>query len=314
MQTVNIKKLHHYLPRFYLKHFSNRKDEQLYQYKIKDKSHILVHPNVVGAENFLYAFRKDNKPVDSSLEDFFSTIDGNSSVVINKIVSNPGCVLSTEDNEWLLSFLSFMHLRIPELLDSLAKITKDLIYSETKKLVNDEPQFQQIVKELNYSSSRIDQVKDDIKHFKDRFKIDVNRNFILYKMFDQFPLIYSFLNMYQWKVLISGTNSFFITSDNPLSIYERHTGLIISGGGFQRPNVEISFPISNHLCLIGRISKPQPTIHYKKVNNKIVDLINYRTIINAGKYVFSSILSDEITLILNLKKEKIYTYPNAGAY
>lgn len=314
MQSSQIKKLHHYLPRFYLKLFSNREDDQIYQYKIKDKSYGLVHPNVIAAENYLYALQEDGYPVDTSIEDFFSGIDGNTSRIFKKIITNPGCRLNVDDQSMLISFLAFMHLRVPDRINSYGQIAKDQTYADLLKLIENKTKFEEITNELRLSAIEKEQVKNDILNLKSKFKIDVNRNFILSALFDQFPLIYSLLSAYKWYFLLSGNSNNFVTCDNPVVLFERHTGLILAGGGFQRPNIEITFPISNNLCLMGRISQKPKNNKIIKVNKKVVDFINHRTIISAYRFVYSSKTTEEIAFNLDLKKEIVPFWQNAGVY
>lgn len=135
-QKNNPKRHEHFVPEFYLKHFSPD-NVQIYQYKIKSKEPSKLVPiKSICYRKDLYEFKNnDNNFVFRNLiENAFEKLEGEFSNVIKSIVyksqyernySIP-CFLKTEEKYFLIMFVATSILRTPNMLKIATESVLDL--------------------------------------------------------------------------------------------------------------------------------------------------------------------------------------------
>jgi hypothetical protein len=109
--AMNSPKKHHYVPQFYLKHFSNAK-EMIWVYDRKENTY--RHQNVkdTAVQKHFYRFRSMDGGHNTELEELLSNIEGNAATAITNIAA--GRTPTSEDIEWLAMFVSFQATRVPD--------------------------------------------------------------------------------------------------------------------------------------------------------------------------------------------------------
>lgn len=130
---MNEPKLHHYVPRFYLKHFLDA-DHQLWIYDKNTDKVFKTTPDRIAAETHFYRLPESlaggNDPL--SIEKALSTLESKASSIIARIVLEAGHRAATErvalsDNERALlsEFIAAQHFRTLELRDLMLFLMED---------------------------------------------------------------------------------------------------------------------------------------------------------------------------------------------
>ena len=266
----------HYVPQFYLKNFSNKSKEGffIYCYDIDENKQYPANIKNIAEEKYFY------KIGDEDFEEFFRKTEDLASPIINNLSKNgkikPLNVI--KNREILSSFLSVQFFRTKEtredLLETFSKISTHL-------------QKHNLNNEMELFVEQIDEKY--IKHHQIEFIDRASR-----KMVDE-------LLFKKWVVLKNKTEIDFLTSDNPIVLYNPH-GLL----GFASEYIHIFYPINPKLCLclldsfnysnFGECNKfddDEVLINIRKTEtckiNSIddVNLINDVQSKNATKHIFS---------------------------
>lgn len=284
----------HYVPQFYLKNFSNKKNNTCFLncYDIIKNRQYYVNIKDIAQEHFFYKINNQN------FEDKFQRIEKPASDIINNLTKNKNYkLLNNINNRFYLSlFMSCQYLRTKEMRETVDELDLQL----TEYLKNHDLNYE-LKKYLNYLTD------SSIKNrHKDVFESSLNK--ISFNLF-----------MKKWVILNNTTDRNFYTSDNPLVRYNP-----IGKMGFACDYIQVYYPINPRimLCLIDpfnykkipknfkiqKINKKQKNPHntfrsniYKIVNSKItdvklVDQLNILQFKNATRHVFSK---DENFIINN---------------
>lgn len=216
---ANKTKKQHYVPKFYLKNFSNKNKKEffIHCYDIDMNESYPANIKNIAEEKYFY------KVGDENFEEFFQKTEEFASPIINNL-SKYGKIkpLNIIKNRKRLSlFLAIQFLRTKEmredLLENFSKISTHL-------------------QKYNLSSEMeglVDQIDEkNIKHDQ--------MGFIAYaslKMVDE-------LDFKKWVLLKNKTEVDFLTSDNPVALYNPRGFL-----GFASEYIQIFYPINPKLCL-----------------------------------------------------------------
>jgi hypothetical protein len=282
---MNEARLHHYLPRFYLKLFSVNETQEIVLVNLGNKEITdPIHPNVCGAENLLYSFIVKGVNPNPALEKFFSVMDAGASRSITKLIRNPES-LDGVDEQWILTFAAFQCIRVPKFLRLIKNQVEALGRLEVTRLSRDPATIEMTCNRLDFSKEQTARVRADLEDFDQRFKMEINRNHLLDMMFETFPTVYDLFRRMTWRLLISNATNYFITSDSPVVSFRRNSGTIVFGG-FEWKDVEVTFPLSKHHCLRGAWSAESRFAGTKRVGRNAVNGINRRTRLAASKYLY----------------------------
>ncbi|MBB3073474.1 hypothetical protein FHS14_006533 [Paenibacillus baekrokdamisoli] len=88
-----------------------------------------------------------------------------------------------------------------------------------------------------------------------------------------------------WCLMTASEGSCFVTSDNPVVVADPNNQEMVFTG-FNSPNVQVTFPLSPVVCLLGGWEDRLPLIW--NVDTLTVNRINSMTLRNSQRYIFSS--------------------------
>lgn len=264
----NKTKKQHYVPRFYLKNFSNKNKEEyfIHCYDIDNNKTYPANIKNIAEEKYFY------KIGDETFEEFFQKTEEWASPIINNLSKNGKIKpLNIIKNRKRLSlFLSVQFLRTKEmredLLESFSKISTHL-------------QKHNLSNEMELLVEQIDE--KNIKHNQMGFIAHASL-----EMIDD--LLYK-----KWVVLKNKTEVDFLTSDNPVVLYNPHGFL-----GVASEYIHIFYPINPKLCLC--LLDPLNYSNFGEYNkfdgNEIL-----RNIRKTEKYNINSI--DEVNMINDVQSK-----------
>jgi hypothetical protein len=123
-----------------------------------------------------------------------------------------------------------------------------------------------------------------------------SRGFTLLQMFQLMQRLHDLIYGMQWTFLLaSDDDSEFLTSDNPVSIYDP----LASGGGIgfaSSPAAHFTFPLSRKVCLLSRYQKG-PKV--ERLAASTVRSVNKGTITRSDTQVYAPFASAKIQMIVD---------------
>lgn len=137
--------------------------------------------------------------------------------------------------------------------------------------------------------------KDDIGKLReflrsDRYKVEVSKGYINSLTFSPIETVVNSITNMSWEFLITPTNCFFITSDNPVILHDKNHLESFRGIGYESsPTVELYFPISPQVCLHAQWLKHRRSNEYisRVAESDCVSEINRLVADYCNNYIFS---------------------------
>ena len=229
----NLSKKHHYLPRYYLKGFTNN-EGGFYVYDKKEDNIFPTSPGNSFFENYLNTIELSSGKRSDFLEKIHSHLENDSWDSFDNIrYSNRSKPINLIDKSNLYLFRHFLHWRLPSNFEHLQIISEDILEE------NSEHNYFEIVdKDGNPASN------DDIEKIGESINWEKISQTIV-------PLSPFFKgknwinNIERWRFVYTGdSNSWYIVGDNP----------IVSQGAWDHDPMrcleEFIFPVSGNMLLI----------------------------------------------------------------
>ncbi|MBC7876712.1 MAG: DUF4238 domain-containing protein [Anaerolineales bacterium] len=279
-------KIHnHYVPKFYLKGFTEVSDsEMMFVYQKGTIEPFRTQIKNIGNEKGLY-------PDELEIA-LANDIEKSANPILQKLRNFE---LISEDEKLEFSRYMFsMWLRVPKhlgwVIEKSPKIM-DKTFSDVEK------QLQQLAEKYPDKAylvnQRIKQLHDIRTNKVDEFikgmwlkniPVGIDR-----------PPVQILANM-EWRFLESDSNQPFVTSDNPLFYFESF--------GIGNEKSEVSFPLSKNLVLWAKWKMEIPS-GFHKARTQFVKEINRRTISSALKFIFSPQTAYWIPILLSKKRIRL---------
>jgi hypothetical protein len=284
------KKKQHYVPRFYLKGFTQNNSEQLFIYN-KDNNKI-YQKNIVEVceQNYYYSYKENEneyKEYNYMVENYLSKKETEFGIVFDKIISSiEGCYyhsntidkLTHKDKVILFEFIYYQILRVPKYIDKL--IIKGIAF----------------IKELNKKYNHKETEKEMVNYLKKT---------LFPKLFENVQEFIGIMNKRNLAFYIIDKNidEYFISSDNPVIISNSEVN--VNSVGIIDPMTEITIPISKNIILIIHEKLIEYKLEYNLLNS-IETIKNLNTLIknNSMKFIYSSV---ERILLENIESVPVIT-------
>jgi len=255
-------KKHHYVPRFYLKLFSESGlSVNLFN--------ILSERAVIGANLKNQCYRNYFYGKDSRTEDALSLIEGVMSGIIRSVISD--CVLPPKTSEDRVTFLLYILIQ-----NARTVYSSDALDEQLDKLMKHliEPQ----IKEMNLDAEQLHRIK--ITH-------ENSARFGLAVATPLYPLLIDL----EWKLLRASDRNEFITSDNPVVFYNQLLFIkrYASNTGLSLKGLQVFFPIGPKHMLILYDSE---VYRVGSRRSTIIDVSNSRDIEQLNRLQFVSALEN----------------------
>jgi hypothetical protein len=265
---MSMVKKQHYVPRFYLKYFTNT-DSKVFVYdKHNDKVFETAVDNI-ACENYFYDSDKFESDIleEQFLEKFYSSIESEFAPFyfdfISKIGSQAEFEISKEDKNAFSNFLAFQIERTKE----YREISSQLTFTLKDQLL-----------ERGVSEQQLTNWGFDINNIDPK---DLHIESIL--LGGEMRQIFSeIFEQHIWILCENNTNLPFITSDNPIAKIANVQNEHRSYGGFASKGIEIIFPLNSKYLLAiceREFFKKLEVIENKRLIINDVDQIKYYNIL-----------------------------------
>lgn len=297
----------HYIPQFYLDAFAiegpGKERPHIFQY-MEEK---IVPPRIkdVASEKHFYTFQntETNEP-DRAIDDLLTMIETGASSPLKKIINNQCINLTTEEREILSSFFAVLVTRTPGFIQSQKNS-----YEETTKeyyafAASHPEHFKKMMEQ-----SGVDVANDDIEGLRDfaqqkRYSIEFSKSndyFLATGLEVAMQLAEFYHKLKHWHLVITKEeNDFFITSDNPISIYRPIDIPPIYNAGYGTGTLMI--PISPNITLLMRDTPLKNEIIY--VNSYFVNKINKNTIRFSNNYIYANQSTRKMEMLFQKTQKK----------
>ncbi len=261
---TKITKKQHFIPRFYLKNFSDN-GKTMYRYDKATENIASVSINSVCYQDNLYEFKdeNDNLLYCNLIENILSTWEHEFSIVINSIKNKAkdkrncktNCFLTSKEKEFLSFFITVQNYRDPYYINEL------------------EEKFEQTWGDvLEKNSCRNAALIESLPLYKSIDEVKDHKIISLFKILRNMSFIIGFTN-----------NDTFFTSDNPITmIYDTNPNDI----------EEVTFPLTSNLVLYMFKTEKSPKSFKNKLYCMDKDNINYinkLTISRCTRWIFSKV-------------------------
>jgi hypothetical protein len=295
MVKEEIKKKHHYLPRFYLEGFTEFDSNRLWVY---EKAGLEVRPSspeAEGCQKFYHAFVTDEGNRDTNtIEDYFQKIETKTGILFTKIHQREK--LTEQDRKELALFVSFMFTRVPLFRTEIEKMAAEHINQVglDDAIIDFKISLDTIRTQLGINPNiskneliKIPSLRGSVFSLAQIFHVAI----------DFFP---KFLNL-KWRFLFSNQDFKYVTSDNPLYFYSASASGTLPRDDFLNDDIEITLPLSKEVSLIAKRDNIQAG--YGPAHAQTIKHITKNTVISAKNYVYSSIRSDSLNNLVQKHKD-----------
>lgn len=300
-KTITKKKRHHYIPRFYLKGFIDPNNEPYIWVYEKGSSNIAKATSQnIGVQKNFYSFNMPQTDKDSdTLEDLFAELEGLVAPIFQKVKAREN--INEQERILFALFLAFTMTRVPNFRKNVETVAAEHIKKIIVVYASNAKRFRSLIEKTVCKDEQISaEVLREFALDANRWDVKVKPEFSLAMMGLALDLVPIFNSM-KWMFLIATDDYKFVTSDNPLFYFDpTHNPTFLRGVGLLNKNVELTFPISKDLALLGTWENLEG---YVQINNNRVKAINRRTVVSAKRFVFSSQKSDGFNNLVQKYKD-----------
>lgn len=269
---------HHYVPKYYLKGFTQSHiSEKIWVYEKGKAKNFRTNIRNAGVEGHYYTISLENGKKDSNtLENWLADrIENPANNVINKIRNlSP---ITAEEKFMMSVYMYVMSKRVPHHIRRhsglVEEVCTEIIQGEIPKRL------------LNTNS------KEDVIQVVNNLKNSGNKNLYLSSISKLSEKIVNAIHRMNWKFLTFEGKRNFIACDNPFTFDE--------GQGLGNPRAEITFPISSHVVIWATWSNDNPDLQYFKTDQPTVDIVNWRTYRVSTKYIYYHASEEWVTKRVN---------------
>ncbi len=276
----------HYIPKFYLKGFTDR-EHQLWVFE-KFKPMRASKPKQEAHRPDYYTHSEEGQR-DETAENILKEAESRVAPIIHKLGS-PQYVLTPENAGHLIVFVAFMFARVPCWREHLDNMAADVVRKAQIRIANDKERFHKSVEDFEKSAGRsVGMDYEELRQFilKGDYEIaQKSVGFNLGVMLECAFHVMDVLRNFGYQRLYAPEGMYFLTSDSPVfTIQPDGKGHAMVGMGFRWPGVEAYFPLNKRACL--RLTKGiQPSMVILKERN--IEQINRLTMATATRYLYSS--------------------------
>jgi hypothetical protein len=271
-KSQNEKKRHHYIPITYLGKFTDGAGKVLAYRKDEAQEPLYLQPSAIAFERYYYSQPlPDGGRDNNTLEDYFSTIEGTWTPLVDRLRAGTG---TTADLEAIFTFMGLMRVRVPAARDMVEVLLAEQVKALARHL---DQQGMLSPKPAGH---------EDIL---DHLNVAIDPHQSLHAM-PSLALGFGFvLDHLSFQVLHNATDISFLTSDNPVVYFDPTVPeASVLPYRVQPPTgpIELVFPIDPETVLRG-LTGPPGLHHITITDRQSVKRIN-RFVARFGyRFVFS---------------------------
>jgi hypothetical protein len=279
-------KAQHYIPKFYLKGFTDKQGrlwvcEKFKPVRTSKPKHEAHRPD--------YYTHAEQGERDETAEDTLEEIESRAAPVVCKL-ANPNFKPTPEQMGHVYLFIAFTFARVPSWRENLDRLFSRVAKERQLSLAKDKEQFQRLCADMERDTGKpLDIDAEELRQYilKGKYEIvQASRAYNLGSMFQSALSIARTLQEFGYEVLYAPKGRFFLTSDSPVFTLQPETNRQATiGMGFGWPRVLVHFPLNKRACLrLKRGAEPAAI----EISEYDLGQINRVTMANASQFLYSS--------------------------
>lgn len=295
---------HHYIPKFYLKGFTD-KDGVLWVYeKGKNAPRNSTPKNEACLDNY-YTFT-DRGYADSGTETILGKIESHIAPTVKKL-ANPQFKMSDQQRSELYTFLASMFVRVPAYRDYANQQFGEHMKALTQDQARNRTKFYEMISVFEKNTGQRVENPEKLREFAASGNYTVSQESVGYNILITFRSCLAISEIleaeYSHDLIYAPANSAFLSCDNPIATIRPGTnGQAWIGAGFSLPRTQVVFPLNKRACIILRRGAKGEQIH---ASESRVEQINNLTMAMAQNYVYASIGNRRLARIYNERGCKV---------
>jgi len=264
---------HHYIPRSYLNRFAT--NDELVVLDFINKKRFIASPQNIGHIRDFYYVDGEDVGNENMVESYFSKVENSAKSVITDYVNT---MRLPKGRDWtnLVEFVASMYVRVPRFRYEYVEIAEGFLNMRAQHV-------------LANPDSR--EYKDLAKHgmpeelLKDVSELQVtpHQNQYVLAMLKPIPKLVEVINQMSPTLIYSCGSSRFITSDNPIVLFDPKRDPY-HGSGWVKDSIEVYFPLSPRTCLLLRWHSKNSILSF---HDKQVAMVNSLLISSTTQYIFA---------------------------
>lgn len=294
-------KAQHYVHRAYLAGFQDpqfeRREEPALWVYIPEKRPFRQRPDRVARRNYYYCFEQGEKRQFvaehglQKLEDL--------ALPILRDLSNRKFSLRVEDRVTFAGYVALAHTKVPT-FERFLNFTASLINAKMMELLaSDKAALASVVAEMSARTGESINPEEFRKQLTGGSVVigQGNRGWTVQEMFKNLLMIQRVIYEMKWVLLLaSNDDDGFLTSDNPVSLFDPSAGPMRGIGFKSSPTAHFTFPLSRGVCLLAQHVPDEETI---ELNPAQIRSVNRANITRADTQLYAPFISNGVQKILN---------------
>lgn len=276
---------HHYVPRFYLKGFTENK--KLWVYEQRQKPRESKPKDEAHRPDFYSLDADETGKRDNAAEKQLARIESLAAPIVRKLIT-PQYVLTPEKASDLVVFVAFTFVRTPVWREQLDRVAVKVKREHDSKLAQDKERFYETLREVDTEKimTEVDYEKLRQMFLGGEYEVrQKSAGFNLWAMFTSGLQVVKELAEFRYQAHYAPPGKEFIASDNPVYTVGPDTeGSMVVGTGFGWPNVRVYFPLNKRACFYMRRGiQPRAVL----ATPQFVEQVNYLTMLTATRYLYA---------------------------
>ena len=295
------KERQHYIPQVYLKEFTAYESRNIpklepFLYILEEGGTELKKGSAknIGYYKNYYSLDDDNEEKRVVLENMLSRIEKAYGRIIKIIKNKPDRItLNNEERMNLALFIASFNVRVPKHKDNVANFINQNYEIMLDMMTSGKDKFNQVIKNYNDDTGKNineEEAKELLEFVRGRqYTIEVDSGYVNALSFSPITEIADIIYNMHWQFLIAPANTYFISSDNPVVLYDRRNIGGFWGNGYKSsPTVELFFSITPQICFRGYWARSKnDRYRCKIISSNEVRAINQRICDYSHRMIFS---------------------------
>lgn len=284
-----MKKNHHYIPRVYLKYFTDRNKsshENAYLWVFEDPNTppYRKSPKNICVEKYFYSIDDDDlEPDHESIENFFHGMENSIAKTLDELSRKQVKFNAVKERYKFAKFISFLHYRTAQSREHFRIQLQNSMKSKIVENINSAGGFKEWVEKDKNDLSDMSE-EDFLKSFNG-MKLRPKKVLSVDLMMEASKMMLPLLADRYWTFYRTvNTDDVFVTSDTPVVLYNRDFEEHMVPG-IALKETDFIFTVNPYLCLVASYSTEE---RYATPSKDIVISINRLIANKSHKYVFGN--------------------------
>jgi len=281
-------KANHYVPRFYLQGFVDPDEEQrgrdvLWVYEA-GKGARATSPRACAFENYFYRCAEaEEKGIE--IERVLQELENHTAPVLSRLRGGD-FQLSQQQRSEFAGFIALMMTRVPFFHDTVDNLAAEMTLLTTRALSREPGALEVAIRQVEQETGQsLNRTPEQLREFIDRGEYTVQQTSKAWTIRMMWQTMLGFIPIIermQWVFLESSGAEWFLTSDNPVALYDPSAPH--ASGLASSPLAELTFPLGRRSCLLCRWKGRSGSV---LLSPSRVRALNKRSVLRAYRFVFT---------------------------